>query len=71
MRIPLALITLTVGVVLAVVSYFGLAAPLGTPTDEGFSNPNVQFATTFFVVGVTLIFVSALVYELLPEKWEQ
>ena len=47
------------------VAYFILAAPLGVPTDEGFSNPRIPFAATIFLAAVTLVFVSVLVYELL------
>ncbi len=68
MRITLSLFTLILGVVLGLVSYFFMAAPLGTPTHEGFSNPKVPFAATIFVVSVALVFLSFLVYELFPER---
>jgi hypothetical protein len=67
MRVAFSLLTLASGVALAVVSYFLLAAPLGMPTDEGFSNPRVPLAPTLFIIGVVLVFLSAVVYELLPE----
>ena len=68
MRLTLSLFTLIFGVVLGLVSYFLLAAPLGTPTHEGFSNPQVPFAATIFVVSVALVFLSFLVYELFPDR---
>ncbi|MFN3973964.1 MAG: hypothetical protein ACK4K2_01620 [Dehalococcoidia bacterium] len=68
MRIALTVLTLVAGVVLAVVSYFFLAAPLGQPVHEGFSNPRVPFAAGLFVLGVMLTFLSAVVYELFPER---
>ncbi|MBT4125554.1 MAG: hypothetical protein HOE43_04090 [Chloroflexi bacterium] len=45
-----------------------MAAPLGLATDESFSNPRVPFAATGFVIGVALVFISAVVYEVLPES---
>ena len=68
MRIWLTVMTLGTGLALAMISYFVFAAPLGTPTNETFSNPRVPFAATFFVVGVSLVVASAIVYELLPER---
>lgn len=68
MRAALTFFTLATGVTLAVVSYFMLAAPLGTSLHEGFSNPRVPFAPTLFILGVVLMFLSAVVYELLPER---
>lgn len=68
MRTALSLLTLVSGVALAVVSYFLLVAPLGIPTNESFSNPRVPLAPTLFILGVALVFLSALVYELFPER---
>lgn len=61
-------LTLIAGVGLAVISYFFLAAPLGTPTSDSFSNPRVPFAAGFFVLGVVITFLSAVVYELIPDR---
>lgn len=66
MRLAFSASILVMGVVLGIVSYFVFAAPLGVPTDEGFSNPRVPFAATLFLVGVSLVFLSVLVYELFP-----
>lgn len=68
MRLLVSISTLVSGVALAVVSYFLMAAPLGIPTSERFSNPRVPLAPTFFILGVTLVFLSAVVYELFPER---
>ena len=68
MRLGLCALTLTAGLVLALVSYFVLAAPIGTPTNESFSNPRVPYAATLFVIGVSLVAVSVIVYEVLPDE---
>lgn len=68
MRTWLTVMTVVIGLALALISYFVFAAPLGTPTSETFSNPRVPFAATFFVLGVSLVVASAIVYELLPER---
>lgn len=68
MRLAVTLTVLLGGTALAVVSYFVLSAPFGTPTDESFSNPKVDFAPTLFVLGVTIALLSAVVYELMPDR---
>jgi len=55
-----------VGFALQILGYFYWAAPLGVPTGPEFSNPVVPFAALIFVLGVMLVFVAALVYELIP-----
>lgn len=70
MRIGLALLALIGGAVLAVVSYFLLAAPIGTPADESFSNSRVPFAATLFVIGVIIAVLSAVLYEIVPDPRE-
>ncbi len=70
MRTFWALLLVVAGFALQAISYFFLAAPLGIPTGEAYSNPRIPFAAGFFVLGVILVFVAALVYELLPEKRE-
>ncbi len=54
------------GVALQLVSYFYWAAPLGVPTSPAYSNPVVPFAALIFVLGVMMVFIAALVYELIP-----
>ena len=56
-----------VGVVLMVVSYFFLTAGWGTSGEE-FSNPSLQFSPLIFIIGVMLVFLSAVVYELVPDQ---
>ena len=68
MRGTLTFLTLAVGLALALASYFFWSAPLGTPINEGFSNPRTPLAPTLFIAGVMLVFLSAVVYELYPEK---
>jgi hypothetical protein len=71
MRLLIASAAFIAGTTLAVVAYFGMGAPIGTPTDESFSNPRVPFAATFFVAGVSLALVSLVLYEVLPEQRKQ
>lgn len=68
MRTLLVWIMVIGGFALQGMSYLAWAAPLGLPTSEAFSNPRLPFAPLLFVVGVMLVFLSAVVYELLPDK---
>jgi hypothetical protein len=56
------------GFALQGISNFYLAAPLGDPTSEIFSNPRVPYAPLSFILSVILVFLAAVVYELLPDK---
>jgi hypothetical protein len=56
------------GFALQAVSYFLLAAPLGIPTSPAYSNPRVLFAPGLFILGVMVVFLAAVVYELLPDS---
>lgn len=56
------------GISLAVISYFFLAAPLGRPVDESFSNPRLLYGSALFVLGVVLTFFAAIIYEVYPER---
>ncbi len=69
MRKTIALLMVVGGFALQAITYFFLAAPVGTPVNEAFSNPRVPFAAGFFVLGVMLVFIAAVVYELLPESY--
>jgi hypothetical protein len=62
-RKTLFAITLGAGLALVVVGFF-LSAPIGPPESPRYSNPVLEFAPLIFVVGVVLIFSSAVVYEL-------
>ncbi len=57
------------GFALQAVSIFFLAAPLGESTSEIYSNPRVPFAPILFIVGVGIVFLAAVVYEVLPGKY--
>ena len=67
MRRTVAVIMVVGGIGLMALSYFGLAAPWGTDSAEN-SDPRVAFAPLVFVLGVMSVFVSAVVYELLPDR---
>jgi Ni/Fe-hydrogenase subunit HybB-like protein len=67
-RATLAILMVIVGFALQGVSYFKLAAPWGIPNSPVFSNPRLPFAPTLFILGVMVVFLAAVVYELLPEK---
>lgn len=68
MRAAIVIVLVIGGFALQAVSYFLLAAPLGTPTSPAFSDPRVPFAPGIFIIGVMLVFLAAVVYELLPER---
>lgn len=56
------------GFALQALTYLFLATPIGKPTSVRFSNPRVPFAPALFILGVMLVFIAAVVYELLPER---
>ena len=60
------LLTLLGGLALAITG-FVLSAPLGPTTSSVISDPKLPFAPTLFVLGIMLLFVSAVVYELFPD----
>lgn len=68
MRRRIVTLTLVVlGFGLQVVSYAFLAAPVGRPSDVSFSEPRFGFAPTLFILGVMLVFLAAVAYELMPD----
>ena len=67
MRKTMFLLTLFGGLALAVIGFL-LSAPIGPTTSPVISNPRLPFAPTLFVLGVMLVFSSAVVYELFPDK---
>ncbi len=71
MRTTLAILMVITGFALQAVSYFLLAAPWGIPTSPAFSNPRLLFAPGLFILGVVIVFLAAVVYELLPERGSQ
>jgi hypothetical protein len=56
------------GFTLQFIAYFFLAAPLGIPTSPAYADPRVPFAPLIFIFGVMLVFLAAVVYELLPDR---
>lgn len=69
MRTAVTLMMIATGVVIMAVSYLYLAAPWGFPPDSvRFSNPLVPFAPAIFVIGFMVLFLAAVVYEILPER---
>ncbi len=68
MRITVSLLMVVLGFTLQAVSYFYLAAPIGQPTSPVYSDPRLPFAPLLFIVGIALVFLAAVVYELMPDK---
>lgn len=66
MRKVMFLLTLLGGLALAIIGFM-LSAPLGPTTSSVISDPKLPFAPTLFVVGIMLLFLSAVVYELFPD----
>ncbi len=67
MRRTITLLMILGGIALMAVSYFFLAAPWGSSAAK-YSNPRMQFAPLLFVLGVMSVFVSAVVYEVMPDR---
>jgi hypothetical protein len=59
---------IVLGFALQAVSYFYLAAPLGIPSGPAYSDPRLPFAPLIFIIGVMLVFLAAVVYELVPSR---
>ena len=70
MRRALTIGMIVLGIALMAVSYLGLTAPWGAESVSN-SDPRLPFAPLVFVVGVMLVFGSALVYELLPDRFDR
>ena len=66
-RVKLFVATLLTGLLLAVLG-IGLSAPIGPTSGPVYSNPRVDFAPLMFVLGITIMFGSAVVYELAPDE---
>lgn len=65
MRKAMFFLTLLSGLALAIIGFL-LSAPLGPTTSSVISDPRLPFAPTLFVLGIMLLFGSAIVYELYP-----
>jgi len=68
MRKTITLAMIIVGVGLMLAGYF-LAAPWGADSVAN-SDPRLPFSPAIFVLGVITVFSSALVYELIPNRYE-
>lgn len=67
-RSVITLLMVAAGFGLQALAYFLLAAPLGRPSAVRFSNPRVPFAPALFILGVILVFLAGVVYELMPDR---
>ncbi len=67
-RTWVTVIIVIAGFAIQAVSYFLLATPLGLPDSPVYSNPRVPFAPLIFILGVMIVFLAAVVYELMPDK---
>jgi hypothetical protein len=63
MRKTLTLLCILAGIGLAAVSFF-----MAIPADPFGSTPKMPFASVFFILGIMLAFLSAVVYELTPAR---
>ncbi len=61
---------LATGFFLQAAVYFRIAARIGIPRSPAFSNPRIPFAPVLFIVGVVMVFLAAVIYELLPDRDE-
>lgn len=68
MRRTIVVTWLVAGFFLQGAAYFGLAARIGIPQSPEFSNPRVPFAGVVFIAGVMMVFLAAVIYELLPDS---
>jgi prepilin signal peptidase PulO-like enzyme (type II secretory pathway) len=68
MRRALTTAMVLAGAALMVLGY-ALSAPWGAESVAN-SNPRVPFAPAIFVLGVVVVFSSAIVYELLPRRFD-
>lgn len=67
MRTVLFLGCVVAGAALALAGFL-LAAPIGAPTSSLYSQPRMEFAPAIFILGVVLVFLSAVIYELVPDR---
>lgn len=68
MRRIIVVTWLATGFFLQAAAYFGLGARIGIPQSPAYSNPRVPFAAVVFIVGVVMVFLAAVIYELLPDR---
>lgn len=70
-RRTIVILLVIAGFALQGVAFLAFGAPLGTPSGSDFSNPRVPFASLIFVVGVALVFLSVIAYELIGAKRDE
>ena len=68
MRKTITWAMIIVGVALMLAGYF-LAAPWGNDSVAN-SDPRLPFSPAIFVLGVVTVFSAAVVYELIPNRYE-
>jgi Kef-type K+ transport system membrane component KefB len=68
MRRTITAAIIVIGVGLMLLGYF-LAAPWGADSVAN-SDPRLPFSPAIFVLGVITVFSSAVVYELLPSRFD-
>ncbi len=68
MRRTITLVMVVLGFAIQIVSYLFLATPLGLPSSPFYAEPRMPFAPLLFVAGVALVFLAAVVYEVMPER---
>lgn len=69
MRNALTVAMIVVGLVLMLIGYFA-SAPWGADAVVN-SDPRFIFSPTVFVLGVIMVFASAIVYEIFPDRREK
>lgn len=67
MRRAITILMIVGGIALMLLSYFWLSAPWGN-SEVSHSNPRMDFAPVVFLIGIMSVFLSAVVYELLPDR---
>lgn len=67
-RRSITLLMVVAGFAMQVLAYVFLAAPFGAPSGPSISNPRVPFSPLLFVVGVMLVFLAAVVYEVRSDR---
>ncbi len=66
-RVAAAVSLVVTGVAMMIFSYFVMGAPWGEPSGVT-GDPRIPGAAGVFILGVILVFVSAVVYELIPDR---
>ncbi len=67
MRLKLTLMTVIIGLALAITG-FVLAPPIGETTSPVISNPVVPFAAGMWVIGIIVLFLSPVVFNLVKDE---